>query len=76
MLGQISQLSILNEAICKSDNTRKTYYLPMMSTSSSLCSVVLTPFLMLIDALNKFRRRFFWLFRLLLGFDHNGPSIL
>jgi hypothetical protein len=46
----------------------------MMVTRSFLCPVVLTPFLMLINALHEFFCRFFLLFQLGLGFDHYCPS--
>ena len=48
----------------------------MVMTSTSLCPVTLTPFLMLVNAFHEFLCRFFRLFPLLFGFDHNGPSIL
>lgn len=54
----------------------KAYPSTMMTTRSSLFPVMLTPFLMLINALHEFVCRFFSLFLLDLGFDHNFPSIL
>ena len=54
----------------------KSYTSTMMATSSSLFPVMLIPFLMLVNALHEFLCRFYSLFLLGLGLNHNFLSIL
>jgi hypothetical protein len=48
----------------------------MMTTRSSLSSVTLIPFVMLINSLHEFGCRFLSLFALVLGSGHNSPPFV